>query len=242
MKKQIIFLLVLFFTSCSTNDINISSSTISSFTSTSSELVTSISSNENTSSKQSENTSIKSENSSQSTSITKPKLRIYLNPSVQTKNMYTGHNLSEADTMNIVAKKAYNLLQKDNRFIVYINDSLKPLKESVNEINSLNIDYHLALHSNAGGGSGSEVYYYENTSSYLAKHALNSFNKYHTFPTRGIKKNNTYYELKNSKAKNKALIEFLFHDKINEANFIVSNYDLLATSVYETFVNIINEQ
>lgn len=229
MKKQIIFLL-LFFTSCSNN--NISSSTITSITS----------SNENTSSISNEITSIKSENSSQSTSITKPKLRIYLNPSVQTKNMYTGYEISESDTMNIVAKKAYDLLKKDNRFIVYINDSLKPLKESVNEINSLDIDYHLALHTNAGGGSGSEVYYYENTSSYLAKHSLESFNKYHTFPTRGIKKNNNFYELKNSKAKNKALIEFLFHDKINEANFIINNYDLLATSVYETFINIFNEQ
>ena len=228
MKKQIIFLL-LFFTSCSNN--NISSSTITSITSK----------NENTSSISNEITSIKSENSSQSNSITKQKIKIYLNPSVQTKNMYTGYKISEANTMNIVAKKAYNLLKKDNRFIVYINDSLKPLKESVNEINSLDIDYHLALHTNAGGGSGSEVYYYENTSSYLAKHSLDSFNKYHTFPTRGIKKNNNFYELKNSKAKNKALIEFLFHDKTNEASFIINNYDLLATSIYETFINIINE-
>lgn len=81
----------------------------------------------------------------------------------------------------------------------------------------------------------------ENTSSYLAKHSLDSFNKYHTFSTRGIKKNNNFYELKNSKAKNKALIEFLFHDKTNEASFIINNYDLLATSIYETFINIINE-
>lgn len=228
MKKQIIFLL-LFFTSCSNN--NFSSSTITSITSR----------NENTSSISNEITSIKSENTFQSTSITKQKIKIYLNPSVQTKNMYTGYKISEADTMNIVAKKAYNLLKKDNRFIVHINDSLKPLKESVNEINSLDIDYHLALHTNAGGGSGSEVYYYENTSSYLAKHSLDSFNKYHTFPTRGIKKNNNFYELKNSKAKNKALIEFLFHDKTNEASFIINNYDLLATSIYETFINIINE-
>lgn len=228
MKKQIIFLL-LFFTSCSNN--NFSSSTITSITSR----------NENTSSISNEITSIKSENTFQSTSITKQKIKIYLNPSVQTKNMYTGYKISEADTMNIVAKKAYNLLKKDNRFIVYINDSLKTLKESVNEINSLDIDYHLALHTNAGGGSGSEVYYYENTSSYLAKHSLDSFNKYHTFPTRGIKKNNNFYELKNSKAKNKALIEFLFHDKTNEASFIINNYDLLATSIYETFINIINE-
>ena len=123
MKKQIIFLL-LFFTSCSNN--NISSSTITSITS----------SNKNTSSISNEITSIKSENPSQSTSITKQKIKIYLNPSVQTKNMYTGYKISEADTMNIVAKKAYNLLKKDNRFIVYINDSLKTLKESVNEINS----------------------------------------------------------------------------------------------------------
>ena len=47
--------------------------------------------------------------------------------------------------------------------------------------------------------------------------------------------------LVNVNQKNKALIEFLFHDKTNEASFIINNYDLLATSIYETFINIINE-
>ena len=37
------------------------------------------------------------------------------------------------------------------------------------------------------------------------------------------------------------MLKFLFHDKTNEASFIINNYDLLATSIYETFTNIINE-
>jgi len=49
---------------------------------------------------------------------------------------------------------------------------------------------------------------------------------------------NLLYELKNSTAKNKALIEFLFHDNKNESIFIQNNYDLLAMSIVETILSI----
>lgn len=166
------------------------------------------------------------------------KIAIYLNPSVQIHNMFYDNSCSEAEAMNIVANKIYSALSKDARFIVYINNNMKKLSESVKESNSLKVDYHLALHTNAGGGSGSECYYVNNSS--FASNLLTTFTSHHYFPSRGIKNGNTLYELKNSTAKNKALIEFLFHDNAKEAEFIKANYDLLAASVVETFTNIAN--
>lgn len=187
------------------------------------------------------NNIISSEIESSSSIISTPfantrKIKIYLNPSVQIHNMYYGNVCSEADAMNIVAKKAYTLLSQDTRFIVYINDNMKNLTNSVKESNSLKVDYHLALHSNAGGGSGTESYFMSDSS--FAQSMLDSFVKYHSFPNRGVKNGNTLYELKNSKALNKCLIEFLYHDNKTESKFITQNYDLLAKSIYDVFDNI----
>ena len=95
------------------------------------------------------------------------------------------------------------------------------------------------MHTNAGGGTGSEAYYYGN--SYFANHVLNSFNKYHTFKNRGIKIGSHLYELKNSTAKKKALIEFLFHDKKTESEYIIKNYVILALSIIEAIHNLVNQ-
>lgn len=215
MTKFLTLLSILFFTGCSTipnieNYFPITSSSIDNTTSLSSQ--------------------------SSSEIIEDEKIKIYLNPSVQTKNMYYGNKISEATAMNNVSKIIYANLKDHPRFIVYHNDRMLSLKDSVMESNKLEVDYHIALHTNAGGGSGSECYYYKDKS--FAKDILNTFDTYHSFPKRGIKDGSHLYELKNSTAKNKALIEFLFHDNKNESIFIQNNYDLLAMSIVETILSI----
>lgn len=161
-------------------------------------------------------------------------IRIYLNPSVQTANYYYNNVATEAEMMNKVSEKIYEELSRDSRFEVYCNDRYLPLAASVKESNSLKVDYHLALHSNAGGGSGSEVYY--TGSSSFASLVLDTFAKHHPFANRGVKSGSHLYELKHSTATNRALIEFLFHDNKAEAEFIVSNYTVLAMAMVEAFV------
>ena len=167
------------------------------------------------------------------------KVKVYLNPSVQKNNLYYNKITTEAEMMNKVSNEIYIELSKDPRFIVYHNDRYLSLSESVKESNSLNVDYHIALHTNAGGGSGSEAYYSGN--SYFANHILNSFNKYHNFKNRGIKNGNHLYEIKNSTAKNKTLIEFLFHDNKQECDFIIKNYVVLALSICEALYELVKE-
>lgn len=168
-----------------------------------------------------------------------PQIKVYLNPSVQIHNMYYGNICSEAEAMNAVSHLIYQKLSKNQRFIVYQNDRMLSLSESVKESNALKVDYHLALHSNAGGGSGSESFFVSDSS--FASAVLSGFNRCHSYPTRGIKEGSHLYELKNSTAKNKALIEFLFHDNESEATFIRNHYELLADSIVETFYRLADE-
>lgn len=169
-----------------------------------------------------------------STWIFSKKIKVYLNPSVQTHNMYYGNICSEADAMNKISKLVFQQLKEDEHFEVFQNDRGLPLNKSVKESNDENVDWHLAFHSNAGGGSGSESYYVG--SNLFANHILKTFNKIHTFPSRGIKNGNHLYELKNSKAKQKALIEFLFHDRKEEAEYIVKNSQKIANSIVEALI------
>lgn len=164
------------------------------------------------------------------------KIKVYINPSVQINNMYYNNEISEAAAMNNVSNIIYTSLKDNPRFIVYHNDRMLSLKESVIESNKLNVDYHIALHTNAGGGSGSECYYYNDKS--FANSILKSFDSYHSFPKRGLKDGSHLYELKNITAKNKALIEFLFHDNKIESKFIQNNYNLLAMSIVESLLKI----
>ena len=232
MKKIFIVLPLLLLLGCQDITSSISSSTSSSITSANTTTSTS-------------SPIIEESNSTNTNNITPPKLndkkkiKIYLNPSVQKSNLYYNKSTTEAEMMNKVSNEIYTRLSSDSRFIVYHNDRYLSLSESVKESNSLNVDYHIALHTNAGGGSGSEAYY--GTNSYFANHILNSFNKYHNFKNRGVKKGNHLYEIKNSTAKNKALIEFLFHDNKQESEFIIKNYVILALSICESLYELAKE-
>lgn len=169
---------------------------------------------------------------SASNSYTGTKLNIYINPSVQTKNMYYNNVTTEAIMMNKIADEMYNYLKNNPKFNIYINNRYLNLTSSVKEINSLNIDYHIALHSNAGGGKGSECYHYNSYN--FAQKLLKKFDMMHSFPSRGVKDGSHLYELKKSKAKNKVLIELLFHDNKIESEFIQKNYKQIGLNLAKT--------
>lgn len=232
MKKLVLLIPLLLFASCE-NYASYFPSDIFNSSNITSDIYNSISTNDK------DDIIIENNSTYQSSINTTKKIKIYLNPSVQTANIYYNNTTNEATMMNKVSNEIYNELSKDTRFEVYHNNRNLSLKDSVNESNSLNVDYHLALHTNAGGGTGSEAYYNSNSS--FAKLVLSTFNKYHNYRNRGVKKGSTLYELKNTTAKNSALIEFLFHDNYSESKFIIDNYKILASSMVEAFKSLVNE-
>ena len=187
--------LLLFNASCvsknnSSSDINISSS--SDLIYTTSTLESSIEFNTSISSPQ-----IISSSSSTSKPTSREKLSIYLNPSVQTKNMYINNLGSEAENMRDIAE----LMYKELKLVSYIDIEANiaknglSLSQSVNQSNSRKRHIHFALHSNAGGGQGTEIYT-KGSNKTFATTMYESFLELGNFKRRGVKDGTHLYEIK----------------------------------------------
>ena len=217
--------LLLFNASCvsknnSSSDINISSS--SDLIYTTSTLESSIEFNTSISSPQ-----IISSSSSTSKPTSREKISIYLNPSVQTKNMYINNLGSEAENMSYIDIEA-NIAKNG-----------LSLSQSVNQSNSRKRHIHFALHSNAGGGQGTEIYT-KGSNKTFATTMYESFLELGNFKRRGVKDGTHLYEIKNVKADHVALIEFAFHDNLKEAKFIVENKALIANQMAKSILKYID--
>ena len=69
----------------------------------------------------------------------------------------------------------------------------------------------------------------------------NTFLTLGNFNKRGVKVQNTLYETNNSKAEHTALMEFLFHDRKDEALFLVNNKKTIANTMVKGLIEFINE-
>ena len=168
------------------------------------------------------------------------KIKVYLNPSVQVNNFYVNNLGTEAGNMNDICQYMVEELKNVEFISLKYNLRYLSLANSIKESNDFNADIHLALHSNAGGGQGSEIYTSNNT--YFATYIYEKYtSQIGNFKKRGVKINNSFYEIKNSKAKNRALIELLFHDNVNEATFIVNNKQKIANILSNALIDYIQE-
>lgn len=231
--------LLLFNASCvsknnSSSDINISSS--SDLIYTTSTLESSIDFNTSISSPQ-----IISSSSSTSKPTSREKISIYLNPSVQTKNMYINNLGSEAENMRDIAELMYKELKLASYIDIEANIAKNglSLSQSVNQSNSRKRHIHFALHSNAGGGQGTEIYT-KGSNKTFATTMYESFLELGNFKRRGVKDGTHLYEIKNVKADHVALIEFAFHDNLKEAKFIVENKALIANQMVKSILKYID--
>ncbi|MCH5180236.1 MAG: N-acetylmuramoyl-L-alanine amidase [Erysipelotrichales bacterium] len=234
MKKNVLFILSsLLLVGCNSGD-SISNVSIENSISENNSIPTSINSDVTNSST--------SSNKEETVEVSKKPTRnvkVYLNPSVQTWNSYANNLGTEAEHMNNIANYMVKELEKYEYIDLKVNSSYLPLKESVKESNTFNTDIHFALHSNAGGGKGLEILTIN--SKKFSNTMYEGFFELGNFNRRGIKDGSSIYEIKNSKAKDVALIELLFHDNVEEAKFIVNNEKAIAKNLTNSLVNYIIE-
>ena len=191
-----------------------------------------------------ENSSIESSiteevaNSNVESVIFKKHIKLYINPSVQYNNAYAANLGNEGERMNEISNILEKMFVEHTNIDVYSNNDFPGLSltNSVKQSNDLSVDYHLALHSNAGGGIGSEGWYTK--SSYdLTKSIINSLQNVLPYPTRGLKDGSkNLYELKNTKAP-ACLIEILFHDNEEQAKYLIDHENEIAESIYNGVIN-----
>lgn len=165
-------------------------------------------------------------------------IKIYINPSVQYKNLYASDLGNEGEHMREISIILTDMLVDYTNLVVYANNSYPglSLSDSIKESNSYDVDYHIALHSNAGGGKGSEGWH-SNSSKKLTNSILTELDEILPYKTRGLKDGSkSLYEIKNTKSC-ATLIEVLFHDDYDQAKFIILNYYSIAKAIFEGIVS-----
>lgn len=166
------------------------------------------------------------------------KIKIYINPSVQYKNLYANDLGNEGEHMREISIILTDMLIDYTNLVVYANNSYPglSLSQSIKESNDYDVDYHIALHSNAGGGKGSEGWH-SYSSKKLTQSILTELDEILPYKTRGLKDGSkSLYEIKNTNSC-ATLIEVLFHDDYMQAKFITTNYYKIAKAIFDGIVS-----
>lgn len=137
-------------------------------------------------------------------------MKIYLSPSNQTNNIYNdGRN--ECDVCYETARLLYEMLANVG-IDVYIPNKTDTLSQRVVQSNKLKCDYHIPIHTNAGGGEGTRIFVYPtNTNDPVAKSILKSVGEWSIGKNDKIVTNTTFFEIMKTSAKC-IYIEGEFHD------------------------------
>lgn len=83
---------------------------------------------------------------------------VYLSPSNQFTNPYTGVDTNEGAEMTKIAQKVQELLQQAG-YRVVLAEGTRKLDDRIADANAMNADLYVPIHSNAGGGTGTRVFY-----------------------------------------------------------------------------------
>ena len=158
--------------------------------------------------------------------------KIYLSPSDQWSNIVADKAHSEAHHCKQIAEAAHKYL-KANGYTVKVGDNSKQgtYTKRVTESNNWEADVHVCIHTNAGGGKGTEVICYSGSkNNKYVKAVYNRVAKLTPTPDRGIRTNNGLYEIKHTSAPC-VYVECEFHDNKTTENWIDSNIDALGKSI-----------
>ena len=163
---------------------------------------------------------------------------IFLSPSSQFDNRYTGVNTTEGIQMNELAKILKKKLEAKG-YRVYLPSSNTTYQERAALSNEVGADIHIPLHSNAGGGTGARIFYNgtiqgsKELSTAIFKYLgplTNSNDPQVPYLKDDSKTSKPYHEIRVPKAE-MAYIEVEFHDISAKAQWIVNNKDAIADAI-----------
>lgn len=163
--------------------------------------------------------------------------RIYLSPSLQEYNPFINGG-SEEQIMNLIADAMEPYLNASG--IEFLrNEPEMTLGEAIADSNANNVDFHLAIHSNAapesiaGTRQGPVVYYYS-TSPYgreMAELIAEQMRQIYPDPSKvQVLPTVTLRELRRTNAPS-ALVEVAYHDNYQDANWIKENIQPIARAL-----------
>jgi len=160
--------------------------------------------------------------------------RIYISPSTQEHNIGVSPFSTEETEMSVIADILMQLLGDDGRFELKRNSPSMTPHQCAYDSNAFKSDIHVAIHSNAGGGEGTEVYAYGagSNSDKLAKSLYSKIAPLSPGKDRGVKYDKSLIEVGNTVKATSCLIELAFHDNKADATWIVNNAPQIAQALY----------
>lgn len=166
-------------------------------------------------------------------------MKIYLSPSMQKDNKYAYGNTNEMEQCNKIADCLTTHLIR-NGYEVKKAPKGQSMENNIKESNNYNCDLHIAIHTNAGGGSGPLVMVYSKETENM-KYATPIYNSLeesslydHGYGVRvgSEMTNGNYMPAELSDTKSVAVYcECEFHDNKDLAKWIINNVDKIAESI-----------
>jgi N-acetylmuramoyl-L-alanine amidase len=165
---------------------------------------------------------------------------IYLSPSTQQYNLFVTEG-NEEYWMNQIVDAMIPYLQQYG--IDYYRNTLEMTAgSSIRDSNARNVDFHLAIHSNASGEAqagrnrGVIVFYYPGSAGgqRMAELLVQNFREIYPLPDQVNAVSNTSLgEVSRTNAPS-VLIEVAYHDNVEDANWITNNIDAIARAIADS--------
>lgn len=157
--------------------------------------------------------------------------KVYVSPSTQGANMYAGGLGTEKQHMQDIGGLVEQHLVRCG-FEVRCNKPEMTLTQAVSDSNAWGPEAHVAIHSNAGGGQGTECWHYTGSTKgqALALAVYNEVAQLTPASDRGVKYTLDLYEVAKTSAP-ACILEVAFHDRAEEAAWIVAHKAELAEAI-----------
>ena len=130
-------------------------------------------------------------------------MKIYLSASNQTDNIYnTRAQMSECDVCYLIAQKTQDYLSSIDGIECKLGGKHDTMTYKVKASNDFKAEYHICIHTNAGGGKGTEVYIApKNINDVIVNKVYKNVSNLTPNPDRGIKNGLYLYEVNYTNAK-----------------------------------------
>lgn len=164
-------------------------------------------------------------------------VKIYIAPSNQVRNTYAYGGTNESAQCNAIADRIAEIL-KGYDCECRVGKTSQTIQAKAAEANAWGANVYLSIHSNAGGGKGTEVWYNPNRngSKNFADVVYKHISAISPGKDRGMKASTDFLDVNQPKIPC-CLCEMEFHDWQDGAKWIVNSHEQIA----QTFVNALVE-
>ena len=144
--------------------------------------------------------------------------------------------IKESEHTRLVGNEVRRLLKDQGEGVInctidYANSTSESLDLIVKQANRQDLDWFIAIHFNAGGGKGVEVYTYEGRQYQDAIDVCKNIEKL-GFRNRGVKAGTGLYVIRKTKAKS-MLVEVCFVDTDDADKYLEVGYKAIAKAIVE---------